>query len=422
MPPTDRHNVVHIPRATWLGLVALLIAPWAVVVFVLRREPAAPTQPGVPARAVAAATAPATQAARARPGPWGDLEYSRILIEPPEEFILADYTKPGPFIWNFKGYAESALAALWQSAGLDAEQRRILDDQTRRTVTNEVIVIHPTRELILGLSPAARAAIYNVLAEFPENSSQHDSFRMRIDAVPEWFNDSGLEPAIITLTQRLLYRRGIDAMFFSDEDIVLSMLASPTDRIKYLKTLARKSCLLLLLRVHQGADIEEAARYWGHGRHTKDLRPLLQSLTRRPGGGTIDIVHLLPRFARSLLYTYPLPSENPSETGRDCHWSSLNFFSDQPDDRFSNPEFVRQALLTDYYPVAGAPMFGDIVMLVRPDGKAVHSCVFLADNFVFTKNGPAFSVPWQIATLEGVTSIYSLGTLLEIRRYRSKNQ
>ena len=81
---------------------------------------------------------------------------------------------------------------------------------------------------------------------------------------------------------------------------------------------------------------------------------------------------------------------------------------------------MQETILKDYYPTAGTPALGDIVMLLRPGGRGVHSCVYVADDIVFTKNGPSFSTPWQLARLESVIEFYSLIEPLEVRRYRRR--
>jgi len=49
-----------------------------------------------------------------------------------------------------------------------------------------------------------------------------------------------------------------------------------------------------------------------------------------PHGGTVSMLYFLPPFARSRLYTYPLPSQ-PGDPVLDCHWSTFNFSSIEPD-------------------------------------------------------------------------------------------
>lgn len=341
----------------------------------------------------------------------------RIDIEPPQSYIPLPEMKTESLQWVFKGYSEERLAALWDAAGLSPAQRAALDSPARRMRVGGRIVLSPDPQVVLELAPAARRTIYTALAEFPENHSQREPFRMRADAAATWFNDSGLPTDIVALAQRLLYERDGN-LFFSDEDLVLPRLQSKADRIRLLKTLSRKSALLVQIRVEEHADVEGLAAYWGRTHRAKDVRPLLLSLARRPGGGRIDLAHLLPRLPRALLYTYPMVSANPIDAAHDCHWTSLNFFNDEPDERFAHIEEVKRTLLRDYVPVTDEPRFGDVMVLVQPDGVVVHSCVYLAAGVVFTKNGAAFSVPWLLGKLDAVAAFYSIGPPLETRCFR----
>lgn len=401
----------------------VLLAPWGVVLWLsTRAAPPTLAPPAAVANADPATNPPAADhedGAGDRVGPWGRLTHHRISIEPPEEFIPGDYTPP-IIRWTFTGTTAEQLEQLWIEARLTADQRAVLADPRNRTITGSGIVIAPPNDLVLSLSPDARARIYTVLAGFPENATQREPFRFRSAAIDEWFEGSGVAAEYVELTKRLVYRRNGTA-FFCDYDLVLPRIRTTANRTLYLKTLARKSALLVSLHVDRATDIEELAEYWGRGRRAKDVKPLLQSLARQPEPRTIDIVHLIPRFARSLLYTYPLPSDDPNDANRDCHWTAFNFYKEQPDERFTDIEFVKQTLQRDYYPVAGEPQLGDVIMFVQPGGVVIHSCVYIADDIVFTKNGPSFAVPWQLAELDSVLSFYSVGPEpLEVRRYRPK--
>jgi hypothetical protein len=235
--------------------------------------------------------------------------------------------------------------------------------------------------------------------------------------VDEWFQNTSVSPELIALTRRLLYRRQ-NAVFFADLDAVFPQIPIMSDRLAYWKMLARRSALIVRLRVPHGSDVDALAAYWRHGRRTKDARPLLASLAQEADGGTIDIMHLLPRFARSLVNTYPDPGVSAAH---DCHWTSFNFFEDAIDERYSDIEFVKKTLLTDYYQVTGEPALGDILLFVQPDGVVLHSCVQIADGIVFTKNGSSVFVPWTLSRLDNVVAAYSPSSgPLEIRRYRLK--
>lgn len=393
--------------------------PWAVVLWIARSPTSSISKPSAVTAAPTVGAKPDT--GRLPSGRWGELEFVRITIEPPEDCIPANQATPDSIRWVFKGYSETRLSALWQSAGLTPAQQQFFNSPGRRETMGAAIVLKPDVPFVIDLTPAARAIIYAALAEFPENSSQQSPYRLRKDAAHDWFDQTTLAPEIVALTKRLLYERNSNVLF-SDEDIVLPRLQTAAERIRFLKTLSRKSTLMVQLNVQPNSDMTAVARYWGRGRRSKDVTPLLESLSRVPGGARIDIAHLLPPFPRSLLYGFPVPSDKPEDAAHDCHWTSLNFFKERPDERFANIDFVKQTLLNDYYPVAGEPDYGDIMVLVQPDGVVVHSCVYLAADVVFTKNGSAFSVPWLLGNLDSIVAFYTIGPPLSVRCYRAKVQ
>lgn len=371
-----------------------------------------------PAPAGAAAVEPASFAPVAvAPGPWGRLEYTRILIEPPEDFVPAAATTPRPLRWTLRGAEAADPEALWQKAGLDAAQREALAGPARRTLAGDTLVLHPDPAAVAALRPEARAIIYTALATQPENPAQNDPFRVRSDALNEWFDQSILPADVIAFTRTLLYPRN-HSILFADADLVLPRIARSETRIDFIKNLSRKSTLLIHLRIDAGSEVDALAGYWGQGRRRKDVKPILQSLHRRPGGGTLDVAHLLPAFARSLLYTYPEPSTHAHAAARDCHWTSLNFFRLTPDDRFTDIDTVRETLVRDYAPVSGSSTLGDLIVFTEPGGRVVHSSVYIADDIVFTKNGATFSTPWQFSQLAPLVAFYTLHEPLELRRYR----
>lgn len=423
----DRIVSFHLSRRVLLVLALLLLLPWGVVAILATRgaglgKPDPGVTPGtakVPAQADGPAT-PGTAAATRSNARWGTLQTARILLEPPEEFILAEYTNPVARPWVFQNYDRARLHALWQRAGLTPDVVAALDAVTTEDPARTTLVVRPPDAVVLDLTPEARSVVYAALAEFSDNVMHQNPYRLRTSLADSWLENAELPDPVVALTRRLLYPRGV-ATCLSDDHLVLAATPDPATRVRLVKALARKSGLVVTLRVAPQDDIEQLVAYWGRGGRSKDLRPLLNSLARRPGGGEIDVVHLIPRFARRLVYTYPLPSYNPADAAHDCHWTSFNFFNDEPDERFADIQEVGRELDSRYYPVPGEARFGDLILFVKPGGVVVHSCVYIADDIVFTKNGPAFSVPWMLTSLEDVRVFYGSEDTQE-RRYRAKER
>lgn len=402
----------------WL-MAVLLPLPWLAVGWLIARAVTSP--PASAVKTTERLAGPGDDATRAgNPGPWGTLELTRIVIEPPEAFISHDLSWVRKTAWFFRGYTAEMLLALWQTAGLSNDDQTTLMTTAKWNITDNTVTFEPPPLLVLGLSPAARARIYEVWAAFPENAAQANPYRFRADVADEWLGGSGLSDSTIAGVKRLLYQRG-NTMMFSDHDMFLPTIESPQERLRLLKTLSRVSTILAKLRIAPETDVRSLVSYWASGGRAKDLKSLLESIPRRPGGFGLDICHLLPPFARRRLYTYPFPSDNPESVHRDCHWTSMNFFRETPEDRFMSTDYVKQVLETDYYLAQDKPTYGDVMFLSTAEGTAMHSCVYIAADVVFTKNGPYAYIPWTLMELSDVLATYPANPPLQVRVYRAKN-
>jgi hypothetical protein len=188
---------------------------------------------------------------------------------------------------------------------------------------------------------------------------------------------------------------------------VLDSLKSGVERRRFNQMVHRRMTVMAQLIVDHTSDIDAMVGYWDFPGRSKGLRSLFESLARVPGGGELDISHVLTPFARRLLFSFPEPSEDPKVWRRDCGWTALNFFSDEPDDRLSQPEYAGQVIQQGYERVA-APVFGDIVALIDEGNDSVHLATYLADNLTFTKNGYNATQPWMLMSLEDLVERYSI--------------
>jgi hypothetical protein len=347
--------------------------------------------------------APPRLTAEEGPPSWGHLEATEFLVEPPHGYAPAENCAVTQPAWLFPAYTPQRLAALLDQARLDPSTRAAFDERTRCYVDGCRVI--PTFALIERLSPPARGVIYAALAAFEENTMQRRPFRLPAHVEP-WSARAGLSETARALLEALTYPRG-DERAFSDLPLLCARLTSEAERIRLIEVLTSRVAVRARLRVSPGADVAALARYWH------------QPLSAAPGGDAlIDVVELLPPFARARVYTYP-PLAG-AESIHNCFWTALHFFDDGPPDPtlIDTPDMVR-LLARDYVDVTSAPrLLGDVASLWAPHGALVHTASFVADDLVFTKNGNAPLRPWTIEHLAQTRAVYPEAT--ELRWFRRR--
>ena len=412
----DKHSpTFHFKIKSWHLLMSILIlAPW--VVIFLRPTPP-PAEPVTTALTNVADSAYFREhpAKRCKPGPWGDLEYFRVVMEPPAEFAGAYAAADArPQQWFFKNQSRDQVSLLLQNAQLTSNQWSEIQTRAEWSTGSDGTIVRPSRDLVLGLTPESRGVIYDALAHFEENTAQYYALGYRAELVGEWLGNAGLQPATLQLIKSLLYTKE-SAVFLGDVNLAMSLVPDPAERLRLAKALYRQSSLLVKLRVRPTSNLNELVSYWSRGGRMKDVKPLLESLPKLAAGFLIDVNHLLPRFARANLNTYPQPN---IDLRHDCHWASLNFLNFEPSEMYADREKAAATLMADYYPIAGNPLLGDIIVLITPQGRALHSCVFVADNIVFTKNGLTSCAPWVLMELTDVLAFYAQQQPFRVVTYR----
>jgi hypothetical protein len=336
--------------------------------------------------------------------PWGDLMTVEIEVERPEEYVASEINTNRPPAWVFDQMPPEKARAMMIECGLDSSQVESALSPSCCSITSTGTVVTPGETLLMSLNPKTRAKLYNKLGRSGVNHYMQNPFTYPANRLGEWFKQAKVNSASVARVRKLLYRRG-SLECFSDFEFVMRGLPNDEQRLDLVKALSRQPTLLARVHISPKTDVNRVLGYWGRGLQVKDARPLLESLKRQPQGGSISLAFLLPHFVRERLYTYPLPP-SASDPVMDCHWSSLNFFNDSPDNRLSNAGYAAEYLKTNYYRVAKPTSYGDIVLVLNDQGNAVHSAVYLADNIVFTKNGNNHMQPWTLMRLKDLLSTY----------------
>ncbi len=350
--------------------------------------------------------------------PWGILEALQIpLVNPGDVLPDRDRRLEKPH-WFFENFSESDLSRFLDACDLSPVQKKVLQDRRLWNVTSNGCILTPPEVLVWFLSSEARQHIYSTLAKSPANHAQHLPFRFPLGGFEGEFQASGLPAADIETIRRFTYTNA-GSLCFADLQAVQQVF-KPSEFDDLVETLYELPAYRLRLRVRSDSDLNSLVKYWGRGGRGKLIAPLLESLSRVPGGASINISHFLPPFARLRLYTYPDSWNDNLAAREDCYFTSMNFFNDTANTNFFDAKYTRQTLDNEYIAITNDPGFGDLVTVLDSGGQSVHMCVYIADDFVFTKNGINPAAPWVLMKLSDMLMMYvppsSTGHLLFFRR------
>lgn len=327
--------------------------------------------------------------------------------------------------WSFPESEAARLPLFFNSIGVPASIINGLNQAGMQVKEGGWIHLFPPASAVAELDREVRARLYTQLGKFEVNEFHHDPVLILTKTVEEWYKSSKLRPEIIEAISKLSYRRG-DTWAFSDLSIILGLSKSESEAREIFKAFTRTRTYLVNLNVTPYLDVDGVRSYWSIGGKSfrlKSLDPVLSSIKETGHPVDLDICHIIPALPRKLLYNYPSPTFFARGILPDCHWTSLNFFNYEPHEYLLDSRLATNRVLEDYMPVEPPYTYGDILFFLKnEDGDAFHSCVFLADDLVFTKNGRNQLSPWIISTIEDVSRVYLSITPGRIQAYRRKDQ
>ncbi|WP_206026155.1 hypothetical protein [Roseimicrobium sp. ORNL1] len=399
------------PFTTFVSAIALVM-PWLTA--------PAPVQAGTPLPSSPDSTSEVFgKMYQCHPGPWGQLEYYYIYLEAPPS-LIEHFPMPNSVTkWEFPGETEAGLRNLFTRASLpQALQDYLLDSKNCVNRDGRITVFPPLPDLSV-MTPAQRSIIYAELARAPENEFYVNPVFITSGSVDQWLGQSRLTPELREIIKKFTYMRG-EVLAFSDLSAVLNYVKTDAEAKDFFKTMTRTRSLMVRLVVDDNTDLKSVIRYWSGRKRNKDIEPLVTSTIETEGTNQLDIIHLLPSLARRYLYGYP-PMEL-AVMGRmpDCHWSSLNFFNYKPREYYLDTRLATSAVLENYNRIEAPFEFGDVLMFLNAQGNAIHSCVYIADDIVYTKNGENMASPWLLMKISDVQRIYSYEGQTSIQGFRLK--
>jgi hypothetical protein len=346
-----------------------------------------------------------------------------IFLEAPVALIENFALPSSQTKWDFPIDFKPNLEAFFTEAALTPEQIAPLMRPAAQVVEGDLLHVLPSTALVEQMTPASRAHLYAELSKYPSNEYCAEPVLIVGTTVQEWYRTSKLRKELIDLIDRLSYKRG-ETIVFSDIPALLNHAQSDSEARIIFKACTRTRSLMIRLNIDPNSNIPELLSYWSFGVSTrrKDIEPLMRSIADSEALHDLGLTHILPALPRKLMYTYPWLDMAKDGLLPDCHWTSLNFYNYEPHQYLLNSRLATSQVLERFVPVEAPYQFGDILFFLdTKTGDAFHSCVYLADTLVFTKNGRNLLSPWIIMQLEDLKKVYLFRDEGRVQGFRRKD-
>lgn len=354
-----------------------------------------------------------------KPGPWGKLEYYHVYLEPPDRLWQQVVLPESLTKWNFPGGTEGSVRAVFEKAGLSLALQNHLLNPGQFVRKDDVLTVFPPLPDVLAMTPEQRVILYSELGKSSLNHFCADPIRI-VDGDPAtWLAESALRPELREAVKRLLYKRG-EVLCLSDIPAVIAMTRTESEAQAAVKAIWRTRALVLQLNLKTSSDFAGTLRYWSGAPPTEEIGSIIQPAANVEGEKRLDCAHLLPPLPRRHLYRYPSQDLMASSQEPDCNWTAMNFFNTSPFAYHYSGPMIEQRLNDAYTPVPAPYRFGDLLLLLEPPSRFVHSCVFLADDIVYTKNGKGRLRPWLLMKLGDLTRYYAFDRPIIVQGFRLK--
>lgn len=351
-------------------------------------------------------------------GPWGELAVRTVHLEPPDN-LLAIVAKPTTVTrWTFEQTTEKSVREILLHLGVPEAIVARLVSPTQMVASGNNIVLLPSVEDLVALSVPVRSALYAELAKSPANEYQRDPVFILGGDVEDWLSGCDMTKPQQALMRKLLWKRG-SALVFSDIQALLTLAKSPEEVTAVFRTITRVRSLIVELKLPLSGGRATFIDYWSAGALNAERVPFLSAITRRRAPQLIDVTQFLPTLARRRIYTFPTAAMGLKGRMPDCHWTSLNFFEEEPKDLFLDSGKASEYLLSAYAAVDPPYKFGDVLCFLDR-GEGLHTCVQIADDIVLTKNGDGILAPWTMMQIKDVDEIYRRTPDTRVQGYRLK--
>jgi hypothetical protein len=345
-------------------------------------------------------------------GKWGKLYLNQFILQPTIKFVkeqtdlkaLKQEFKSSSK-WTFENASLDDIRNIFLKAGLNEETIEGLMLSTTALNGGKGFVTVPPDETLWQFTPEIRSKLYPMIGSYKGNMMYSEPVCYNSDSPKEWFYNSRLNEDIIEKMSSLIYiEDGI--CYISDLHLILPLLTNEEDEANLVQTIYRTKSLQAELQVDEAQDINKLAAYWGNLSDKSYVLAILKKAGSDSSNGRIDISELMPSIPQNRLNTYSGEEEFGTDY-KDCHWTTINFFNNEVDERY----YVLPNLFWFFSKISkpvqdDSLKFGDIVTMFDNNENMTHSCTYIADNLVLTKNGMGNLNPFVLTYLDKTAPLY----------------
>jgi hypothetical protein len=347
-------------------------------------------------------------------GPFGTLELQPMTIQPPLDYLKANYEEFSSTSmnthWKFKGLdrekAENTLRSLGCTEDFIAEAFKYAHED----VEIGGVRLELPFEVYRSMENTTRIRVLRYLLKLNGKNPNKACRLYLYGNFDTWTKQSRLKPETLALIREFIHEEN-DMVFFYDVQTLYEQLIDEQEKLHYIQLVCRYASLNVHLQTSQISikSLEGLIRYWGvQGRRSR-VEQIIEAALGNEHIDKIDITQILPPFARLRVNLYLDDYERGTmhEFSRDCKWSSFNFFNDIPDERFGTDDEGPDLMNAAFDEVPGPERLGDIILMLDKNDEIVHACVHIAGPVVFTKNGLSDLIPFVLTYRDDVETIYS---------------
>ena len=324
--------------------------------------------------------------------------------------------------WRVAPSVAENFAQVMQASRISEGVARELQSRLTRDRTTGEGVIAADRALLEQFSESEHARWFVLLAASSSNRSYRWPVALRASILEEQESDPRFREAT-TRVRRHALRSG-EWLVFGDLFVLKGAFAEESDRVSFMRILL--GATTEFVKVDEESirrdGVAETAEYWESSGRTRAVEPFLHAIARIEGHDRVDIAHLLPRLARSLLYTFPPDFSAAGEASVENATMIDGFFDPSVTRPNAMPGGFSEWLRANCE-VATATQreFGDIVVFEDPARtKWPFAMIYIADGILFGRR-PTFHGPWELLKESDVPFLNPRlrGTPISVYRIRS---